>query len=114
MWGDESPISTDCSGLVYQWLNKAGAKVPRLTADQYFRSRQGTYVAMVDMSDWQPGDVLFFSGKGGKATHAGVYLGNGQMQHASSSKGKVITVTWTYGDKSWYDRHLMGVRRFKR
>ena len=84
----------DCSGFVYNALNDAGIKVDRKTADGYYR--QGTSVSK---SDLQPGNIVFY-GKNGKATHIGIYIGDGKIIHSSggenntkSNPGKGVTIS---------------------
>ena len=71
----------DCSGLIYNVLKDAGYKIGRTTAQGY-----RSYGKKVDRADIQPGDLIFY-GRDGKATHVGVYIGNGQMIHSSGDEG---------------------------
>jgi cell wall-associated NlpC family hydrolase len=81
-WGGTGPSGFDCSGLVqYSW-KKAGVAIPRVTQSQYARIR-----TKVSYSKLQPGDLLFFRGKG----HVGMYVGKGKMIHSPSS-GKTVTI----------------------
>ncbi len=79
VWGGESSAEGgfDCSGFVYNALKDAGYKVGRTTANGY-----RSYGSSVSRADMQPGDLVFY-GKDGKATHIGIYIGNGQMIHSS-------------------------------
>ena len=77
-----TPSGFDCSGFVqYVYRNAAGINLPRTTYDQI---NVGTPVSQ---SNLQPGDLIFPESDIG---HVGIYVGNGQMIHASSSRGKVI------------------------
>ena len=80
VWGGESMSEggMDCSGFVYNALKDAGYNVGRTTAQGY----RG-YGTKVDSSDMKAGDLLFFGD--GKATHVGIYIGNGQMIHSSGN-----------------------------
>ena len=52
----------------------------------------------------QPGDLLFFSTDGsGGVSHVGIYVGNGQMVHVSSSKNSVIStsINTSYWQKAY-------------
>lgn len=95
VWGGESMSEggMDCSGFVYNALKDAGYNIGRTTAQGY-----RSYGSEVNKSNMQPGDLLFF-GKNGKATHIGIYLGNGQMIHSSggssntkSNPGKGVSI----------------------
>lgn len=79
VWGGESTSEggMDCSGFVYNALKDAGYDVGRTTAQGY-----RSYGSTVSKSSMQPGDLIFF-GNNGKATHIGIYIGNGQMIHSS-------------------------------
>lgn len=73
-WGSAGPDAFDCSGLVYWAFQQQGITLPRTS-----QAQMGGGVA-VDMSDLQPGDVIgYYDG----ATHVGLYIGNGQIVHAS-------------------------------
>lgn len=95
VWGGESASEggMDCSGFVYNALKDAGYNVGRTTAQGY----RG-YGSTVSKSNMQPGDLIFF-GNNGKATHIGIYIGNGQMIHSSggssntkSNPGKGVSI----------------------
>lgn len=81
VWGGESSSEggMDCSGFVYNALKDAGYNIGRTTAQGY--RKLGSAVSKNDM---RPGDLIFY-GKGGNASHIGIYLGNGQMIHSSGS-----------------------------
>lgn len=82
VWGGESRQEggMDCSGFVYNALKDAGYKIGRTTAQGY----RG-YGTTVNKADMQPGDLVFF-GKDNKASHIGIYIGNGQIIHSSGGK----------------------------
>ena len=75
----------DCSGLIRYVLAKLDIKVPRTAAQQ---ERVGEQVAK-DTSELEPGDLVTF-GRGSRATHIGIYVGNGRFIHASSAAGRVV------------------------
>ena len=75
VYGASGPDSFDCSGLV-QWAYKqAGVSLPRTSYDQ---AAAGTPVSKADL---RPGDVVSFYG----GSHSGIYSGNGNVIHASTS-----------------------------
>ncbi|WP_422334717.1 C40 family peptidase [Rhodococcus sp. (in: high G+C Gram-positive bacteria)] len=75
VYGAAGPNSFDCSGLV-QWAYKqAGLNLPRTSYDQ---ASAGMPVAQPDL---RPGDVVSFYG----GSHSGIYAGNGNVIHASTS-----------------------------
>jgi len=85
-WGGNGPSSFDCSGFVIYVLQPFGVTLPRRSRDQ---ASSGVHV---NRSDVQPGDLLFFATMGGRTvSHVGIYIGGGQLIHASSSRtGGVI------------------------
>ncbi|WP_355660697.1 C40 family peptidase [Halomonas salifodinae] len=80
-FGGNTPRGLDCSGLVELSYRAAGIPVPRTADDQY---RQ-----LPAVREARPGDLLFF-GDRRKATHVGIYVGNGQMIHAPG-RGRAVT-----------------------
>jgi cell wall-associated NlpC family hydrolase len=85
-----SSSATDCSGFV-QFIYK-GFKIdlPRSSAEQ---AQVGKVVTrQMDFSKLLPGDLLFFRRGGRSVGHAGIYLGEGKMIHASNHRyGVTIT-----------------------
>ena len=102
VWGGTSPSGFDCSGFTQYVMNLSGISLPRTTTEQY---KVGTYVAK---SDLQPGDLVFLQNtyRAG-ISHVGIYIGDGKMIHASSSKG----VTTSNLSSSYYVQHYYGARR---
>ncbi|WP_455542420.1 C40 family peptidase, partial [Intestinibacter sp.] len=88
VWGAQGPNSFDCSGFTYYvFKNKAGVVLPRTSSVQ---SNYGTYVSK---SNLRAGDLVFFDTNGannGAVSHVGIYIGNGQMIHASYSQKKIV------------------------
>jgi cell wall-associated NlpC family hydrolase len=82
--------ATDCSGFV-QYIYK-GFKIdlPRSSAEQAQVGKVVTH--NMDFSKLLPGDLLFFRRGGRGIGHAGIYLGEGKMIHASNRRwGVTIT-----------------------
>ena len=104
VYGCESPsVGFDCSGLVQYVYGHNGYTLTR-TASQQFKYNGTT----VSKSDLEPGDLVFFSSNGSSVTHVGIYIGNGQFVHASTSKTGVI-VSNLYS--AYYMRVYFGARR---
>lgn len=106
VWGAQGPSSFDCSGFTYYiFKNKAGITLPRNSTVQ---STYGTYVSK---SNIKAGDLLFFDTNGsnnGVVSHVGLYIGNGQMIHASYSQRKIVTVDF---NSSYYQNAFVNARR---
>jgi len=74
----------DCSGFTQSIFKHFGVKIPRTPAAQ---ARTGKYVSWDQL---QPGDLVFYSGNGGKSvTHVALYIGGGQIIHASTPRGGI-------------------------
>ncbi len=87
-YGGKTRKGTDCSGLVVAVFDKAaGISLPRSSADQQAACQQ------VKKGSLRPGDLVFFTtGKNKKkVNHVGIYIGNGCMVHASTSRGVMIS-----------------------
>jgi cell wall-associated NlpC family hydrolase len=76
VWGAGGPDAFDCSGLTQYAYSAAGASLPHSSSSQ---SKMGMAVSR---SELQPGDLVFFYSP---VSHVGMYIGNGQMVHASTS-----------------------------
>jgi cell wall-associated NlpC family hydrolase len=101
VWGGMTPSGFDCSGLVQYVFAQNGISLPRTTALQY---KVGTSVSK---SNLKPGDLVFFNTSGSGVSHVGIYIGDNQFIHSSSSKGVVIT---SLSNSYWSARYL-GARR---
>ncbi|MBR6012667.1 MAG: C40 family peptidase [Selenomonadaceae bacterium] len=102
VFGGTSPIyGFDCSGYVQYVFAQAGISLPR-TADAQFEV--GTPISTTDLL---PGDAVFFTTYTYGASHVGIYIGDGNFIHASSSRGVTISSL----SSSYYSTHYIGARR---
>ena len=101
--GGQNRRGIDCSAFVQLTLSeRLGIAVPRTTSAQ---SRTGRPVAAAELT---PGDLVFFrTGKGPHGNHVGIYAGDGQFLHASSSQG----VTMSRLDNPYWSRTYRQARR---
>jgi murein DD-endopeptidase len=100
-WGGMSPKGFDCSGLVKYSYGKAGKTLPRTAADMY---RTKGY----KVSKLSTGDLMFFApNKASKPTHVSIYMGNGKMIQAASSKGVSIAST----SNTYWKPKFIGAKR---
>jgi cell wall-associated NlpC family hydrolase len=76
VWGASGPGSFDCSGLTMYSYAAAGVSLPHSSSAQ---SGMGTPVSRDQL---QPGDLVFFYSP---VSHVAMYIGNGQIVHASTS-----------------------------
>lgn len=80
VWGGTSLTNgTDCSGFTMGIYRKFGITLPRVSRSQ---AQVGTKVSVGDL---RPGDLVFY-GKGSYINHVAMYIGGGQVIHASSPK----------------------------
>jgi cell wall-associated NlpC family hydrolase len=84
VWGASGPNSFDCSGLTMYAYSAAGIALPHSS------SAQSTMGRPVSRAQLQPGDLVFFYSP---VSHVGMYIGNGQMVHASTSGEPVKVVS---------------------
>ena len=80
VYGANGPNAFDCSGLTAYAYAAAGVSLPHSS-----RSQAGMGQS-VSASALQPGDLLFFYSP---TSHVAMYIGNGQMVHASTSSQPV-------------------------
>jgi cell wall-associated NlpC family hydrolase len=74
-WGAAGPNAFDCSGLTQYAFAAAGVALPHSSRAQ---SGLGVPVAYADL---RPGDLVFFYSP---VSHVAMYIGNGQIVHAST------------------------------
>jgi cell wall-associated NlpC family hydrolase len=84
VWGAAGPNAFDCSGLTQYAYAAAGISLPHSS------SAQSTMGAPVSRDQLQPGDLIFFYSP---VSHVAMYIGNGQMVHASTSGQPVKVVS---------------------
>lgn len=105
-WADEGPDTFDCSGFTwYVYKNVAKISIPRTS------KKQGAYGTYVSKKDLKPADLVFFDTVGAKdnvVSHVGIYLGNNQFIHASSSQGKVVI---SQLNSNYYSKAFVNGRR---
>ncbi|WP_153127132.1 C40 family peptidase [Peribacillus tepidiphilus] len=101
-YGGSTPKGFDCSGFVaYTYKKATGITLPRTAAGMFQKGKA------VHKSKLQKGDLVFFSTYKKGASHAGIYIGNNQFIHASSSKGvKIDSLNSSY----WKNKYI-GAKR---
>lgn len=88
--GTDPHTGVDCSGFArYVMQNAAGVYLERTSGSQ---ACQG---ATVGADQILPGDLVFY-GKGGHVNHVAIYIGSGQVVHASTEKTGVKISNWAY------------------
>lgn len=100
VWGGVSLTNgTDCSGFTMSIYKKYGISLPHHAASQ---AQLGT---KIDISSAQPGDLIFYA-KNGSINHVAMYIGNGQVIHASSPKTGIKISIWNYRTPACIRRYL--------
>lgn len=84
-FGGQDKDGVDCSGLA-QLLEQEvyGIQIPRMT------SQQVTVIKRKYEEELKEGDLVFFDFDNKPFSHVGVYLQNGYVVHASSTKGVIV------------------------
>ena len=106
-WGGAAPGGFDCSGFTMYVYKQFGYSLPHSASGQW---NSGIGQRVYSIGELQPGDLVLFndpSRNAGKAcSHVGIYIGNGQHIHASSSRSNgVIISDLTDG---YYNRYFIG------
>jgi len=79
LWGGTVAPNYDCSGLMQAAFASVDIWIPR---DAY---QQESFAKNVNIKEIQVGDLIFF-GNPTKATHVGIYIGNGEYIHSSGKE----------------------------
>ncbi len=91
VWGGTSLTNgCDCSGFTMQVLAHFGYKLPHYSGDQ---AKCGTRITSASM---RPGDLIFYGNTSGTINHVAMYIGNGQIIHAASTKSGIKISSWNY------------------
>ena len=94
VWGGTSLTNgADCSGFVMSVYNNFGVSLPHSSS-----ADRSVGAAVNGIENAQPGDIVCYSG------HVAIYIGNGQIVHASTAKTGIIISNASY-------RSILSVRR---
>ena len=92
--GTDPGQKMDCSKFVQNVMREMGVSISRSTHTQKNEGQS------VNFNDMQPGDCIYYDG------HVVMFIGNGSIIHASSSKGQVV-------EQGIYDtKNIITIRRF--
>lgn len=102
-YGSSGPSAFDCSGFTSYLYKRQGYSLPRTS------NSQGSYGTYVEKQNLTAGDLVFFSNRSDrKINHVGVYVGNNNFIHASTSvRGVVIDNLGS----DYYKRNYVTARR---
>lgn len=95
--GSSTRTGFDCSGFVgFVFRKEVGLELPRST-----REMIKVDAPKVARSELEPGDLVFFNNRGrGRVSHTGIYIGDNQFIHSSSSRSGGVRVD-SLNDKYW-------------
>lgn len=95
--GNSVKTGFDCSGFIgYLFREELGMELPRST-----REMINIDAPLVERKALEPGDLVFFSTNGrGRVSHAGIYLGDDQFIHSSSSRSGGVRID-SMDDRYW-------------
>lgn len=101
VWGGTSLTNgADCSGFVLSVFKKFGVSLPHHSGSQ---ANCGTKISAGDL---QPGDLVFYGNSRGRINHVAIYIGNGQVVHASSKRTGIKISKYNYRSPVKYVRIL--------
>lgn len=90
VWGGTSLTKgADCSGYVLSIFKKYGVSLPHSSRSQ------ANCGAKISLSEAKPGDLVFY-GNGKSINHVAIYIGGGQVIHASNPKTGIRISNATY------------------
>ena len=91
VWGGTSLTKgADCSGFVQSVFKHYGISLSRTSREQ---AKNGTKIST---SDLKPGDLVFYANSGGTINHVAIYIGGGQVIHASNPKSGIKISKYNY------------------
>ena len=109
VWGGASPKCFDCSGFTMYVFKEFGYEMLHSASAQWQSS--GRYV---ERSALQPGDLVLFADpafcRGKSCSHVGIYIGNNEFIHASSSNGERY-VRISDLSEPYYNKYYKGAKR---
>jgi cell wall-associated NlpC family hydrolase len=105
VYGGTTAAGIDCSAFVQAVFGANGIKLPRTAAEQ---SGVGYGVPTRDVSQWMPGDRMYFQCHHSYVDHTAIYIGNGYFIHSSIDHNGVA-IDKVQADYYW--NHLVAVRR---
>lgn len=93
VWGGDDSLTggVDCSGFTMLVYRAFGYTIPRVSRDQAVNAGR-----RVDVSDRQPGDLIFYTNSSGTVNHVALYIGNNKIVHAANSREGIKVSQYNY------------------
>lgn len=103
VYGAAGPNSWDCSGLTMFAYSQGGVSLPHSSRVQYTMGKP------VASGQWQPGDLLFYGRSASSIHHVAMYIGDGNIVHASHSGVPVLVAPVSNGGSDYFGaKRLLG------
>jgi cell wall-associated NlpC family hydrolase len=103
VFGGSKPGAFDCSGLTMWSYAQAGITLPRTSRAQFGVGRS------VSKDQLQPGDLLFYGSSAAAIHHVAMYIGNGNIVHASDFGIPVKSAPLSNGGRDYFGaRRIVG------
>lgn len=105
LWGGADPASGfDCSGLTWTTYRMNGLALPRSSQAQWDLGQP------ISDAELRKGDLVFFAtGKAGRVSHVGLYLGGRRFIHAPRQGSRIGEAAL---DEPYYRDRYLGARRY--
>lgn len=97
---------TDCSCLIHNIYER----VYGINLERSSEAMAQKNCIRIDKEELQEGDLIFFSIKNVKISHVGLFLGNGNFVHSTTSKGVIISNL----NESYYQKYYTHSGRVKK
>lgn len=93
VWGGTSLTNgTDCSGFTMSVYKAFGYNLPHHSGSQALCGKS----VSVSTASLQPGDLLFYTNSSGTINHVTMYIGGGQVVHASNERDGIKVSRYNY------------------
>lgn len=103
LWAAAGPASWDCSGFTMQAWRQGGGSLVHYSEAQYLASTP------ISAADLAPGDLIFWQGRQERINHVAMYIGDGEMIHASGDVQAVnITRMDEFAPPDYFARPKLG------
>ncbi|MBB4823571.1 cell wall-associated NlpC family hydrolase [Sporosarcina luteola] len=101
-YGGTTTAGFDCSGYVSYVFKQHGISLARTTSGMYSSG------SSIDKDELVEGDLVFFNTTGKGVSHVGIYIGDGNFAHASTSKGVRVDAL---DDPHYWGKRYIGAKR---
>jgi cell wall-associated NlpC family hydrolase len=101
-YGGTNSHGWDCSGFVRTvYARSLSLQLPRSSEEMHALGVE------IPLSKGRAGDLVFFNINTQKPSHVGIYLGDRNFVHVSTSQGVVVSSL----EEEYYRKHFLGLRR---